>query len=458
MSDLHVEMRGHGPDLVLLHGWGLNLRVWDGLTRELAKHFRVIAVDLPGHGRSAWNAKARTPAEQAWQVHAALSSRSDRYSLLGWSLGGQIALDLAAAMPGNVERLVLVATTPRFAASEDWPHGMPATSLDKLATQLRTNYKRTVSEFLELQVRGSAASEKVLADLHASLFSHGEAHPKALVAGLATLKNSDLRSMLGLIHAPALVIAGQYDRVTLPAASRALAAALPDARYVEFRRAAHAPFLSHTPEFASLVTRFLQGAPIEATPPTERSPNAERTAQTERSPSTKAPPASSAAASPSANLPPGRAALQDALVAERILTGGEPTDASSAGALQGFPPQSASEDDVAQALAPKGPAHAAVSRALALGSGQAHSGLPGSVQAPDPGQASAAGQAHSGAAARARARTVEQARAAIEESAQAQTDAQPHASERAVATKGAKRASDASPANTTRKRSSGKSG
>lgn len=264
MSDLYIETRGRGPDLVLLHGWGLNLRVWDGLTRELAKSFRVIAVDLPGHGRSPWNPKARTPAEQAWQVHAALTSRSDRYSLLGWSMGGQIAIDLAAAMPGSVDRLVLVATTPRFAASEDWPYGMPAASLEKLATQLRTNYKRTVSEFLELQVRGSAASDKVLTELHSSLFSHGEAHPKALVAGLNTLKSSDLRSMLSLVRAPTLVIAGQYDRVTLPTASRALAEALPDARYVEFRRAAHAPFLSHTAEFATLVTEFLRGHVVAA--------------------------------------------------------------------------------------------------------------------------------------------------------------------------------------------------
>jgi pimeloyl-[acyl-carrier protein] methyl ester esterase len=261
MSNLYVETRGQGPDLVLLHGWGLNLRVWDGLAGELANRFRVIAMDLPGHGRSEWNPNARTPAEQAWQVHATLASISDRYSLLGWSLGGQIALDLAAAMPGQVERLVLVATTPRFAASADWPDGMPASALEKLATQLRTNYKRTVSEFLELQVRGSAASEKVLAELHASLFAHGEAHPKALVTGLTTLQNSDLRPLLGLVRAPTLVIAGQYDRVTLPAASRALAEALPDARYVEFRRAAHAPFLSHSREFVTVLTDFLRAAP-----------------------------------------------------------------------------------------------------------------------------------------------------------------------------------------------------
>ena len=259
MTELHVETRGQGPDLVLLHGWGLNLRVWDGLAAVLEKSFRLITVDLPGHGRSEWNPKARTPAEQAWHIHATLASVSDHYSLLGWSLGGQIALDLAAAMPGRVDRLVLVATTPRFAAGPDWPHGMPASVLQKMANQLRTNYKRTVNDFLELQVRGSVASEKVLADLQASLFAHGEAHPKALVAGLATLESGDLRPMLGLVRMPTLVIAGQYDRVTLPAASRALAEALPDAQYVEIRRAAHAPFLSHTTEFAALVTSFLRG-------------------------------------------------------------------------------------------------------------------------------------------------------------------------------------------------------
>ena len=89
-GDVYIETHGTGPDLVLLHGWGLNLRVWDGLIREMSKSFRMITVDLPGHGRSAWNPKASTPAAQAWQIHAALESVSTRYSLLGWSLGGQI--------------------------------------------------------------------------------------------------------------------------------------------------------------------------------------------------------------------------------------------------------------------------------------------------------------------------------------------------------------------------------
>jgi pimeloyl-[acyl-carrier protein] methyl ester esterase len=259
MSELHVEVSGTGPDLVLLHGWGLNVRVWDGLVEELRDHFRMIAIDLPGHGRSRASSGQGTPAEQAWLIHQALSSVSDRYSLLGWSLGGQIALDLAAAMPWQIEKLVLVATTPKFVAAPDWPYGMSEATITKMAAQLRTDYERTVGDFLELQVRGSLEGAGALYKLGNALFVHGHAAPEALQAGLNTLATSDLRATLSHVMVPTLVITGQNDRITAPAASRSLANALPNAKYVEMRRAAHAPFLSHRTEFAKLVLDFLRG-------------------------------------------------------------------------------------------------------------------------------------------------------------------------------------------------------
>jgi pimeloyl-[acyl-carrier protein] methyl ester esterase len=260
MSELHVEVSGAGPDLVLLHGWGLNVRVWDGLVEELGDRFRMIAVDLPGHGRSPVSSGRGTPAERAWLIHQTLSSVSDHYSLLGWSLGGQIALDLAAAMPWQIEKLVLVATTPKFVAGADWPYGMAEAAIAKMAAQLQTDYERTVSDFLELQVRGSVEGGGVLEQLRNALFTHGQAHPTALQAGLNTLATTDLRATLSHVRVPTLVIAGQNDRITAPAAARALAEGLPNARYVEMRRAAHAPFLSHKKEFAALVAEFLGAA------------------------------------------------------------------------------------------------------------------------------------------------------------------------------------------------------
>jgi pimeloyl-[acyl-carrier protein] methyl ester esterase len=253
-----MEINGSGPDLVLLHGWGLNLRVWDGVVHDLRNRFRTIAVDLPGHGRSSWSHGRNTPAEQAWLVHSTLASVSTRYSLLGWSLGAQIALDLAAAMPAEVDRLVLVAATPRFAESADWPQGMKTSVITRLSRQLREDYRRTVSDFLELQVRGSAEGRSVLEQLRQALLVHGQAQPEALETGLNLLNTSDLRPTLMHVRAPTLVIAGQYDRITSPAASSALALALPNARYVEMHRAAHAPFLSHRAEFVALVSQFLK--------------------------------------------------------------------------------------------------------------------------------------------------------------------------------------------------------
>jgi pimeloyl-[acyl-carrier protein] methyl ester esterase len=79
----------------------------------------------------------------------------------------------------------------------------------------------------------------------------------ALARGLELLRDTDLRPLLSEVTIPTLVIAGQYDRVTLPAASHALADSLPNARYVEIRRAAHAPFLSHLPELSALISDFL---------------------------------------------------------------------------------------------------------------------------------------------------------------------------------------------------------
>ncbi len=293
MSRLYTEVCGSGPALVLLHGWGLNVRVWDGLTAALSNRFRIIAVDLPGHGRSPWLPERSSLEEQAEQVRETLAAITDEYSLLGWSLGGQIALQLVAAQRdttasdecrsrdalyaarvGAIDRLVLIATTPRLVAGPDWPHGAPPERLAAQAADLAKDYRRTVSDFLDLQVRGSAGGAESLAQLRSALFAHGspesasEAAPRrlhdpqppfvaALARGLELLRDTDLRPLLPDVTLPTLVIAGQYDRVTLPAASRVLAESLPSARYVEVRRAAHAPFLSHLPQLSALICDFL---------------------------------------------------------------------------------------------------------------------------------------------------------------------------------------------------------
>jgi pimeloyl-[acyl-carrier protein] methyl ester esterase len=178
-------------------------------------------------------------------------------NLCGWSLGGIIAQHWAAREPDKVQRLILVNSTPCFAARADWAFGMPQETLAQFAAELEKNHAATLRRFLALQVRGSEGERELLGALREKLFSRGEPHLDALRGGLAILRDADLRDALPQILQPTLVIAGEHDKLTPPEASHYLAQSLPHARAVVVAGAAHAPFLSHPEIFIEHVKSFL---------------------------------------------------------------------------------------------------------------------------------------------------------------------------------------------------------
>jgi pimeloyl-[acyl-carrier protein] methyl ester esterase len=252
---LHVEVRGQGPDLVLLHGWALHGGMWGPWLDEIALHARLHLVDLPGHGHSPWPGDLSDLSDLARAVGPAVPRGA---VLLGWSLGGMIALEIARQEPGLAGALVLVATTPKFIAGDDWEHGMRGEVLEEFARGLASDHRGTVQNFLALQTRGDERSLETLRLLRRSLETHGRPDPRALATGLEILRTTDLRHALPGIALPALVIAGDRDRLTPPAAGHALAAAMPQARFLGIPRSGHAPFLSHGPQVLREVLGFLR--------------------------------------------------------------------------------------------------------------------------------------------------------------------------------------------------------
>lgn len=259
-----------GLPLVMLHGWALNLRVFDGLVERLLAHSHsadglaldITRLDLPGHGRALEPPSIHhDDPHGAWDIELTaahlLRQMPARFVLLGWSLGAKLSMEIAAQAPERVRALLLVSPTPRFAHAADWPHGAAPEVLDGLAKHLRDDYRRTVADFLGLQVRGSSNATETLASLRAALLAQGECPEDVLLRSLKLLHQVDQRARLPLISAPTLVIAGQYDRVVHPQASRALAALIHGAQFVEIARCGHAPFLSHTEEFCAAVEDFL---------------------------------------------------------------------------------------------------------------------------------------------------------------------------------------------------------
>lgn len=241
---LSVEITGRGPDLVLLHGWGLSSSVWQPVRERLAAHYTLHLVDLPGHGRS-----RDVPFTSLDDLAAAVSPVVPANAMLcGWSLGGLIAQSLAATRP--LRSLALVSSTPCFRVRSDWPHAMKSTTLALFANELAQDWRGMLTGFVRLNALGGSRSREAIRSLTAALAGGSDPAPEALARGLDLLRDTDLRERVAAIDAPTLVIHGARDRLAPVDAGRWLAARLPSAKMVEFEDAAHLPFLTHADAFA----------------------------------------------------------------------------------------------------------------------------------------------------------------------------------------------------------------
>jgi pimeloyl-[acyl-carrier protein] methyl ester esterase len=251
--NLYTQTSGNGPDLVLIHGWGLHGGIWDGLMPLLEPHVRVTRVDLPGHGRSPWAGEATLDAMVA-AVRAVVPARA---AWLGWSLGGLVAMRAAMQAANRVEALVTVASSPCFMRKPHWQSAMLPQLLDTFADELEQDYRQTLTRFLALQVRGSEHATAVLKDLRETMLSHGPPHVDGLRAGLGILRDTDLRDELASIHCPTLLLTGERDTLVPAGAGQATLQYLSGARLVTIAGAGHAPFISDPIFFTEQVLEFL---------------------------------------------------------------------------------------------------------------------------------------------------------------------------------------------------------
>ena len=231
--------QGQGPELVLIHGWGMHAGVWQPWLPLLAQRFRVTVIELPGHGASPLLAADLT----TW-AEACLAVAPPQAIWLGWSLGGLLALQAGLLAPERLRQLCLLTATPCFVQTDDWSAAMPATVFAQFAETLAADPNATLRRFMSLQVRGGAQARQTLRTLQAALAARPAASSAGLQAGLHLLLQTDLRAELAQLSMPSTWLFGGRDTLVPAQVAERIPHLATQTEQKILTSATHAPFLT----------------------------------------------------------------------------------------------------------------------------------------------------------------------------------------------------------------------
>lgn len=230
------------PAVLLLHGGGFDLRIWEHCAQALAPHHRVVSLDLPGHGRSTGPAVQDT-ADGARLIDA-VRERLDvqRWVFVGHSMGGAIAQQYARDFPQRVTALGLISTAPHFGLDPDVVKQWRGDGLDYSRERLDAIVGPDASEALRQHVLG-------LRD---------RMTPESVFGDLSTCAGWDGQAFAFEYDLPVLLISTAHDLPQLQAATRAWAAKLPRAECVWIADAGHMMLVEQPEATTSAVMSWVE--------------------------------------------------------------------------------------------------------------------------------------------------------------------------------------------------------
>jgi 3-oxoadipate enol-lactonase len=252
------ERRGEGPPLVLVHGLGYARWGWAPVADSLAERFGLVLLDNRGIGGSDAPTGPYTVAEMAADVSQVMDEAGlERAHVLGTSLGGMIAQELAVTSPERVDRLVLACTTPGGAGAYPLLQG----TLLLMAEAPTLEPAVALRRFVENALAPATVEERP--ELVDEIMAHRLAAPQnplAWAAQAAAGATFDRLADLGGISAPTLVHHGADDRVVDVRNAGLLKKGIPDARVELFDRGGHLYFWEQPERFVASVAAFLEGS------------------------------------------------------------------------------------------------------------------------------------------------------------------------------------------------------
>lgn len=236
-----------GPPLVFVNSLGTDLRLWDRVLPYLPKGVRIIRYDLRGHGLSAGSERAYEMDE----LTRDLADLMDRLALkdaivIGCSIGGMIAQNLAFMRPDLTRALVLCTTAPKMGTKKDWHDRIAKVSLSGLDAITNTVMLRWFSpSFLA----------KGQSDVWRMMLGRTSVH--GYLGCCHALSVADLTQTTAALNLPVLAIAGAEDRACPPELVKAMAGLLADARFHNLENCGHLPSVEAPEKLGQLISHFI---------------------------------------------------------------------------------------------------------------------------------------------------------------------------------------------------------
>ncbi|HEV2786419.1 MAG TPA: alpha/beta fold hydrolase [Solirubrobacteraceae bacterium] len=260
-----VEL-GSGPPLLFVHGLGGSWQNWLENLPELARDHRVIALDLPGFGASEMPAGAISVAGYARTLDAVCTALSIKAaSVVGNSMGGFVAAELAIAHPQRVRRLVLVSAAGLHIAE---------LRLDRALDRVRRAERAFArgARFVAARPQVFARRTRLRRIVLAGVVAHPDLLPGPLVAeqvagagragfmpALRSMASYPLRDRLARIACPTLIVWGERDRVVPVRDAATFERLIPEARKIVYPDTGHVPMLERPARFNADLRAFLAG-------------------------------------------------------------------------------------------------------------------------------------------------------------------------------------------------------
>ena len=257
---LYAEVAGEGPEIVLFHEGICDSRMWDPQWESFTRSHRVLRFDFRGYGQTPLTHGKYSAAKDVIELMD--KHEFERAALVGVSLGGRVALEVALAQPERVASLVLVGSG---LPGHDWSNEMKASWEEEEAAFNAGDLDGAVEVTLRTWVDGpNRKPEDVDPDVRSRV---GEMQRRALELykevgddAEEELLVADVADRLGEVQAPTLVVVGAEDVPDIHAICDKLAGEIPGARRATIENAAHVPSMERPEEFERMVLGFIEEA------------------------------------------------------------------------------------------------------------------------------------------------------------------------------------------------------